>query len=346
MREAEMRERAQRLGWRPGLSLGRCGAAAALLAVAAVAGGAGGCGGQVAASDVGPSGDGGAPGDGAQLDQAEGGSADTEADLGPDVGPPSQAVCEVLFGAPNDKTGLTAEQCQPRCDCEGKRFQPPAYTADDVAALRAMKLLDVEPPLAPLDGDPYAASGAPARRPDAPSGAVCAVGVEPDGQGYHLKTFASWGEAEVAEGPGGGRWQVSHAGACGLCSPLADLAVYMGQPDLTDPVRQCGLDHLLDQDPAAHIQCLMDLGFDEACATIWYYNTKFTQKECGSVCMSLLSAPYHEPDGSLNACLQCDEDKSGPVFKAVAGRTRRNTGLPSSMCRPCSSVVPVVHRYR
>jgi len=257
-------------------------------------------------------------------------------DAGPDEGPPSEAVCEVLFGAPNDKTGLTAAQCQPRCDCEGKRFEPPAYTADDVAALRAMTLLDVDPPLAPLDTDPYAAETPPAAQPDA----VCAVRVEADGAGYHLKTFAGWDEAKAAG------WQVTHAGACGLCSPLVDLAVYMEQPDLTDPVRQCGLEHLLDQTPDDHLQCLMDLGFDEACARIWYYNTKFTQTACGGVCMALLDAPYHDKDGRLNDCLQCDEEQSGPVFKTVAGRTRRNTGLPSSMCRPCSSVVPVVHRYR
>jgi hypothetical protein len=60
-------------------------------------------------------------------------------------------------------------------------------------------------------------------------------------------------------------------------------------------------------------------------------------------CMSSLEAPHHMMDGSLNACIQCDEDNSGPVFKSVAGRTRRNSGLPSGLCRPCNSVYPVVH---
>ncbi|HNT27256.1 MAG TPA: hypothetical protein PKH10_03660, partial [bacterium] len=55
--------------------------------------------------------------------------------------------------------------------------------------------------------------------------------------------------------------------------------------------------------------------------------------------------PYHNPDGTLNDCLICDEVNSGPVFKAVAGRNRRNTGLPSSMCRPCAEVQPVFHYY-
>ena len=38
---------------------------------------------------------------------------------------------------------------------------------------------------------------------------------------------------------------VTHTGRCGLCSPLQDLAVYMREPDLTDLVRQCGLDFIM-----------------------------------------------------------------------------------------------------
>ena len=42
------------------------------------------------------------------------------------------------------------------------------------------------------------------------------------------------------------------------------------------------------------------------------------------------------PACALNDCLQCDEDEAGPVFKAVAGRTRRRSGLESAIARPCS----------
>jgi hypothetical protein len=66
---------------------------------------------------------------------------------------------------------------------------------------------------------------------------------------------------------------------------------------------------------------------------------------CLEVCLELLDAPYHLPDGSLNACLQCDQEMSGDVFEAVAGRTRRNTGLTSALCRPCAEVRPLVHVY-
>jgi hypothetical protein len=50
-------------------------------------------------------------------------------------------------------------------------------------------------------------------------------------------------------------------------------------------------------------------------------------------------------DGGLNECLQCDEDRSGPVFKAVAGRTRRNSGIRSSIERPDAQVSHVVHDW-
>lgn len=130
----------------------------------------------------------------------------------------------------------------------------------------------------------------------------------------------------------------------GLCSTLEDLAVYIEKPDLTEPVRACGL--MYPSGPAAdHIACLRALGFTEPCAQIWYFNTVHTREACLGPCLLALEAPYNNPDGTLNECLQCDEIESGAVFRAVAGRTRRNTGVPSAMCRPCSEVERLVHRY-
>jgi len=241
--------------------------------------------------------------------------------------------CTVLFGLPNDKTGLTSDQCRPSCQCGGKDFTPPAYTESQIAAIAAMVPLDTQPP---LTEDPYAHPESHVPAPDK----VC--GVLLDAQvpgGYHLQTYDGV-DAAVAAGA-----RVTHENACGLCSPLQDLVVYMRNPDLTDPVRQCGLTGMFDGDDA-QMQCLRDLGFDENCARIWFYNTKNTQAKCQDLCMAAVDQPYHNPDGTLNACLVCDEEQSGPVFKAVAGRNRRNTGLPSSMCRPCSEVLPIVHDYR
>jgi hypothetical protein len=236
-------------------------------------------------------------------------------------------ACTVLFGTPNDKTGLTAAQCQPQCTCGGKDFTPPAYTESDADALLAWQL---DNPPTQVTDDPYAHPEAHVPEHDK----VCAF-VRGAGKSYTLQTFAS---ADAAKAAGA---VMTHKDACGVCSPLIDLAVYMRHPDLTDPVRQCGMKTAKDE----AIACLQALGFDLPCAQIWYFNTQNTRVHCLDVCLANFTAPYHNPDGTLNDCLLCDEQQSGDVFKAVAGRTRRNTGLPSSMCRPCAEVVPLLHVY-
>jgi hypothetical protein len=44
-------------------------------------------------------------------------------------------------------------------------------------------------------------------------------------------------------------------------------------------------------------------------------------------------------------CIACDEYKSGPIFKVVAGRTRRDSGLKSNINRPASEIYHVTHYY-
>lgn len=236
--------------------------------------------------------------------------------------------CDHLFGLPNDKTGLDESRCRPSCGCGDAGWVAPEWTSDKVAALRSWTLLD---PPAEITSDPYA-SPAPVE-----SG-VCAVRVvDRAARTYRLESFASAAEAEASGA------YVTHQDRCGLCSTLTDLAVYAEKPDLTDPVRSCGLE--AGKDLEKNVACLQALGFTRPCAQIWAYNTRFTREQCLGPCIALLSAPYHEEDGGLNECLRCDEEKSGPVFKAVAGRTRRNTGVPSAMCRPCSEVIRLDHAY-
>lgn len=249
----------------------------------------------------------------------------------PDVAPARCETSPRLFGAPTTATGLGDDACGPRCaSCGDGGWEAPTYDIDDLAALRAAVLLD---PPAPSGADPYATPPPP----DPAADAVCGV-LRAGGGQYRLATYA---DARAAAEAGAA---VTHGGACGVCSSLADLAVYIERPDLTEPVRACGLAHLTGsvQDLAG---CIAELGFTPACAEVWAYNTLHTRAACGAICLALLDAPYHAPDGRLNECLQCDEDESGAVFLAVAGRTRRNTGVPSSMCRPCDEVWPLTHRY-
>lgn len=261
----------------------------------------------------------------AGTDAGPGASADAGGDAALLRGP-----CEALFGRPNARTGLDDVQCQPTCGCDAVPFVARDWDDASLAALRAYILA---PAADALTSDPYAGAP-PVPRPE---GEVCAVVVDDLAtHTYHVATFAT---ADAARTAGA---YVTHADACGACSTLADLAVYAGTPDLTAPVRDCGL-----RAPAfdANVTCLEALGFTHACAQIWAYNTAHTRDVCGGVCLRLLSAPYHRPDGTLNDCLACDEEQSGPVFKAVAGRTRRNSGVASALCRPCSEVPRIEHAY-
>jgi hypothetical protein len=245
-------------------------------------------------------------------------------------GEPAAPLCDgdVLFGRPNANTGLGDEQCGPRCTCEGEPFEAPLYGDADADALLAWQL---DPPFAELTADPYA--DPPPAEP--PAGTVCAV-ITGDDDRYRLEGFGS-SDAALAAGA-----TPTHQGACGLCSTLADLAVYMRHPDLTEPVRSCGIE---SDDEAELIACLEALGFTRPCAQIWAYNTLHTRDACILPCLAAIDAPYHHEDGTLNDCLICDEVESGAVFKAVAGRTRRNTGIASAMCRPCTEVQPLLHVY-
>jgi hypothetical protein len=242
-----------------------------------------------------------------------------------DAGRDAAAACTALFGLPAENTGLTAAQCGPSCPCKGYTFEP----FDDAVLDVWQRARHLNPP-AELVADPYE-QPAPEIHDE-----VCGVLVEE--AGYRTQTFASETLALQA------RATLTHYGPCGACSSLANLAVYARYTDLTQPVRQCGLEGI-SRGMQANLDCLLELGFELPCAQIWFYNTRHTREACLGVCLALLDAPYHTEDGALNDCLLCDERESGPVFKAIAGRTRRNTGLASALCRPCDEVRPLSHDY-
>lgn len=155
---------------------------------------------------------------------------------------------------------------------------------------------------------------------------------------YELRQFASKPEAESAG------FIVTHQGKCGACSNLRDLAVYL-EKNLTGPVRKCAFKAVFLKSWAR--SCILKIGFTETCTDIWLFNSINTRKECFWVCMKswIKGEPYNKPDGSLNDCLQCDEDRSGPVFKYYSGRTRRNSGIESAIKRPGQQVYKMHHCY-
>ena len=155
---------------------------------------------------------------------------------------------------------------------------------------------------------------------------------------YKLADFDTEEDALAAN------YSITHRGICGSCSSLQDLGVYMGQ-NLTTPVRLYGIEGLISD--ALMEKCLKNLGFSDNCIPIWMDNTKNTSKECRWICLWswITNEPFNKPDGSLNDCLQCDEDKSGPNFQYYSGRTRRNSGIPSSIHRPPEQVYNMEHCY-
>lgn len=195
--------------------------------------------------------------------------------------------------------------------------------------------------------NPYSSSDQPDATPrdGTPSSAVCAVRfADDDPLAYALGSFPSIEEMETSGAI------LTHFGRCGSCSTLSDLAVYLEQPDLTTPARRCSR-----KSGAVRIKrCFVEqIGFTEACAESWTYNAINTRDRCRDPCVKTYGAlnlllhrypaPNNLPDGSLNACLQCDEDLSGPGFKQSAGRTRRNSGIPSAIERQDSEFRPVDH---
>jgi hypothetical protein len=228
---------------------------------------------------------------------------------------------------------LAASSAAQSPDSASSGVQPsPLAEARLLAALRSKIPVDT----IAVEGDPYVTwHGKDPPRPAA--GTVCGVRFEPDRVHYRLATFPNTAEARTAG------FAVTHFGACGTCSTLQDLAVYLEKPDLTAPVRRCGI----KGHASARLKCLEDLGFSTACAQTWLYDVQNTRHQCLSVCVWswIRGEPPTREDGRLNACLQCDEDRSGPVFKAIAGRTRRNSGIHSSIPRPNDQIAPVVHDY-
>ena len=201
-----------------------------------------------------------------------------------------------------------------------------------VTALRSKIPIDAMP----LSGDPYLASQS-SSPPPAHGSAVCGISFSADRIHYRLATFASPAVARTAG------YAITHFGSCGTCSTLQDLAVYLDKPDLITPVRKCGV----KWSASSRLACLEALGFSTPCAQTWLYNIGNTFRHCFSTCAwSWIEgeAPTQN-DGKLNHCLQCDEDRSGPVFKATAGRTRRNSGIHSSIPRPNDEIAPVIHNY-
>lgn len=264
-----------------------------------------------------------------------------------------------LFGVPPENSPIKEGCCMPTCayieDGETKTWTAPRYSKEDLVAL--YDDWELAEPWPVFENNDFEL---PAQEPgDAFIDWVCAVLPRLDlknGEGgptlYDLVNYPSEADAEEAGA------MVTHGGKCGACSSLRNLAVYIINPNLTEPIRNCGITGLIDRD-LSRLTCIASLGFDLPCAQAWDINTRNTQKECLAVCgdPGERKAPGNkayecDPDAFLptdinlvNACLACDEQYSLEIFRAAAGRSRRGSGLPSPICRTCKEVQRIVHRY-
>lgn len=154
-----------------------------------------------------------------------------------------------------------------------------------------------------------------------------------------------------------------HHGPCGVCSNLADFAVYASNNNLMSRVRGCSLKFWQDKR-----KCIENIGFSSLCSAVWFWNTENTKNKCGLVCLKtlILQTPVNVlRDGydycencpnklgaepacrrfqwvygpmRINECLQCDECHSGPVFTRLAGGCRKAYGLKSAFNRPIPNI--------
>lgn len=248
----------------------------------------------------------------------------------------SKKCANEYFGLPDGTTGMSAENCQPACGC--KKFSTTSFSS---AAIEALKKWTLKEPLELLPFNPYQ------KKLPTAENCLCAVVIEDEqNKIYDLQNFKSEKAAKRAGAT------VTHYGPCGMCSSLKDLAVYIESPSLGAPIRSCAMKGLLSTFDNL-VTCIKEVGFSDPCAQIWAFNTKNTKRKCFNACFKGIlkqtfgdgAEPFNYANGDLTPCVKCDEDKSGAVFKAYAGRTRRNSGLPSGICRTCEEVKKVKHQY-
>ena len=107
-----------------------------------------------------------------------------------------------------------------------------------------------------LNSNPYALKHLPNLEQKAlqSKNLFCGVHFSSDQSSYKLRSFGHLDDLLAED------YQVTHKGACGMCSSLQDLAVYLENPDLTRPVRRCAT---LSMFPKKCKNCLKKIGFSQ-----------------------------------------------------------------------------------
>ncbi|MDA8792734.1 hypothetical protein N9N67_05780 [Bacteriovoracaceae bacterium] len=162
---------------------------------------------------------------------------------------------------------------------------------------------------------------------------------------YRLKTFPT-SESAASDG-----YVVTHQFHCGGCSSLHDLAIYLESRDLVTNGRKCALKKGLNSSKKCHINLM---GLSPVCSEVWAYSAMATKKRCKKICLKeygLIKALLRKfpkervnEDGTLKPCILCDELRSGGAFRFSAGRSRRSSGITSSIQREENEIYPIDYR--
>jgi hypothetical protein len=246
---------------------------------------------------------------------------------------PFAAIMCLLFPADSRERGPG------NANARASGVAPPEYRYSEKKIRELEGKIIVNPVV--LTGDPYTGGGKKIDGTDSAAvgpSSVCALRyVDKGRRRYEIKTFRD------ERGALSGGYMITHRGPCGTCSTLKDLAAYLRHRDLTYRVRKCSLRITRN----GIMECLAGIGFTETCAATWYYNVRNTARHCLGACLAswITNEPLNNPDGSLNGCIRCDEEKSGPIFKYCAGRTRRNSGIVSEIGRRDGEISPIRHDY-
>ncbi|KAH3761775.1 hypothetical protein Pelo_6424 [Pelomyxa schiedti] len=128
---------------------------------------------------------------------------------------------------------------------------------------------------------------------------------------------------------------VLHCGTCGACSNYHDIWIYnVTRNNLTETSTKCAALIFLGED--AVTRCFNEhVGFTDACTECWVENVVCDNENCLIPCIEceIEHCPHNYPNGSLNKCLQCDEDICGPGFISCAGANRRDSCIVSDIER-------------
>eukprot|EP00567_Pseudictyota_dubia_P000005 CAMPEP_0197464492 /NCGR_PEP_ID=MMETSP1175-20131217/64050_1 /TAXON_ID=1003142 /ORGANISM="Triceratium dubium, Strain CCMP147" /LENGTH=235 /DNA_ID=CAMNT_0043000473 /DNA_START=379 /DNA_END=1086 /DNA_ORIENTATION=+ len=169
-----------------------------------------------------------------------------------------------------------------------------------------------------------------------------------NGNTYGMKTFESRSDAENAGA------NVTHLGACGVCSSAQDLAVMGKKSDeISSEFQSCGTKFFtkafvlpngdVNTEFGTLVSCISELGYTDDCGLLWAYQVAVSAALCTDECSK--GEPFYgaPPACELSGCLKCAAEKEGFAFNKLAGRTFLNSGIRDTIVRPCKDFASIVH---